>query len=588
MKPQEIKDRENGMGALLSALLLFMAISCLTSVAGATYGLPAERSVPWQGKVGVKGDIPARTAIFRTLVPSGGDDAAAIQTAVKACPPGSVVKLKTGTFRISRPITLKAGTTLRGSGMGATTLQGVSGMKGSYLLGFRDGGASFDLSNAPHINLAGGFSKGSSTIRTASPHGWVAGDHVAIDQLNDDSADPPVSSSGTSGSCTWCGRGRGARSLGQTVKIVEVPSAKTAVVEIPLYWNFDAKLTPQGTKVIGVVPDTGLEELTLDNTLSGNSAQADDGTVLMSAAVNSWLLGVEVVGSYKNMVRVYGGYRNTIRGCKFHEGIPARPTDGAQYDTNRAYGVNMSQWLSACLIENNEFYHLAMSVVLDGPVSGNVIAYNYFHDNFNPVSWQQDAIAHHGGHPMMNLYEGNYAAGLSISADNIWGTSSHNTLFRNRVFNSTAFTSRTWAIDLYQKTRYYNLVGNVLGDRRDTIHHLDNADFSISNAHAIYKTGYADGGDSASVGNDHQVSATLLRHGNWDSVTNGVGWSGTDRRVLPGSLYLSRKPSWWGNLPWPAIGPDVSPLYPAAPPPGMGTPWGRYKPRFAPPVSSTR
>ena len=29
-------------------------------------------------------------------------------------------------------------------------------------------------------------------------------------------------------------------------------------------------------------------------------------------------------------------------------------------------------------------------------------------------------------------------------------------------------------------------------------------------------------------------------------------------QVLPPSLYLSGKPSWWGTVPWPAIGPDVT------------------------------
>jgi hypothetical protein len=29
-------------------------------------------------------------------------------------------------------------------------------------------------------------------------------------------------------------------------------------------------------------------------------------------------------------------------------------------------------------------------------------------------------------------------------------------------------------------------------------------------------------------------------------------------QVLPPSLYRSIKPSWWGTMPWPAIGPDVS------------------------------
>jgi hypothetical protein len=29
---------------------------------------------------------------------------------------------------------------------------------------------------------------------------------------------------------------------------------------------------------------------------------------------------------------------------------------------------------------------------------------------------------------------------------------------------------------------------------------------------------------------------------------------------LPASLYLSAKPSWWGNLAWPPFGPDISPM----------------------------
>ena len=586
MKPDRIPGQRKRFGGRLSAFLLVAALTGFASVAQATYSLPADRTVPWQGNVGVKGDIPLRTSIYKTLSPSGGDDTSAIRSAINTCPPGSVVKLNRGTFKISSPITMKAGMTLRGAGMGVTIIQGVSGASGYHLVGFRAGNSSWNLSNAPHINLAGGLAKGSSTITTASPHGWVVGDHIVIDQINSASADPPVSSSGTNGStCTWCGRSDGTRSLGQMAKIVAVPSATTATLEIPLYWNYDPGLTPQGTKVLGVVPNAGIEDLTIDNSLSGNSSQSDDGTVYMNEAVNSWLYRVEVIGSYKNMVRVYGGYRNTIRGCRFHEGIPALPTNGPQYDTGRAYGIYLSQWVSACLIENNEFYHLAMSIVLNGPASGNVISYNYFHDNYNPVSWQQDAISHHGGHPVMNLYEGNYAVGLTVGGDNIWGTSSHNTFFRNRITNSTAFTGRTWAIDLYRNLRYYSLVGNVIGDTRDTIYELDNVSFKISNARAIYKTGYVSGGDSGPAGNDHRVKATLLRHGNWDSVTNAAVWNGSDDRVLPKSLYLGSKPGWWGSVQWPAIGPDIIPMYPAAPATGRGTPWGVSKPPLSPPAS---
>jgi hypothetical protein len=30
--------------------------------------------------------------------------------------------------------------------------------------------------------------------------------------------------------------------------------------------------------------------------------------------------------------------------------------------------------------------------------------------------------------------------------------------------------------------------------------------------------------------------------------------------TIPNSLYLSGRPSWWGNLPWPPIGPDLTPM----------------------------
>jgi hypothetical protein len=565
------------------ASLLLASLTGMASVAGATYSVPADRSVTWQGNVGVKGDIPYRSTIYKTLSPSGGDDSSAIQTAINNCPSGSVVQLGAGTFKLATAITMKAGITVRGAGMGKTVLQGQSGMTGNYMVGFKGANASYNLSNSPSINVIGGLGKGSTTISTAAPHGWAVGDYVAIDQLNNASADPPVSTVGTNGSaCTWCGRANGTRALGQMVKIVAVPSATSATVEIPLYWNFNASLTPQGTKVQGIVADAGIEDLSIDNTVSANSGQSDDGTVYMNDTVGSWLLRVEIIGSYKNMIRLYGGYRDTIRGCRFHEGTPALPVNGPQYDTSRAYGINLCQWASAILIENNEFYHLAMSIVNDGPVSGNVISYNYFHDNYNSVSWQQDAIANHGAHPMMNLYEGNLAVGLTMGGDNIWGTSSNNTMFRNRITNSHTFTSRTWAIDLYQHVLYYNMVGNVIGDSTDTIRVLDYMDFNISNTHTIFKTGYVSGGDSTAAGNDSRVLATLLTHGNWDSVSNTVNWNGNDDRTLPSSLYLTAKPAWWGTMQWPAIGPDVSPMYPAAPVTGSGTPWGSSNAKVAP------
>src|SRR5262249_24123755 len=63
----------------------------------------------------------------------------------------------------------------------------------------------------------------------------------------------------------------------------------------------------------------------------------------------------------------------------------------------------------------------------------------------------------------------------------------------------------------------------------------------------------------------------LMRWGNYD-VKNGTRWVASEvpsglsqfanpvpsSQTLPVSFYLSAKPSWWGTMPWPAIGSDVT------------------------------
>ena len=77
----------------------------------------------------------------------------------------------------------------------------------------------------------------------------------------------------------------------------------------------------------------------------------------------------------------------------------------------------------------------------------------------------------HGAHPMMNLIEGNHARD-KFDADNYWGTSSHQTFIRNRMYNVTGKLYGSWGFDLYKGVRYYNIVGNVLGTDYETIYEI--------------------------------------------------------------------------------------------------------------------
>ena len=79
-----------------------------------------------------------------------------------------------------------------------------------------------------------------------------------------------------------------------------------------------------------------------------------------------------------------------------------------------------------------------------------MIAYNYISKR-PPGSW--DISVNHGPHNMLNLSEGNVFQ--SFKDDGYFGSSSHNTLFRNRI---------DWQVSLKHFSNYYNIVGNVLGD----------------------------------------------------------------------------------------------------------------------------
>jgi hypothetical protein len=97
-----------------------------TRVAADSRGLTA---FPWNPGMMSKGGpsgagIPNRTTqCGASISPSGGDDTAAINNAIAACPVGNVVQLSAGTFIINNSfILVNKGITLRGAGAGVTTL----------------------------------------------------------------------------------------------------------------------------------------------------------------------------------------------------------------------------------------------------------------------------------------------------------------------------------------------------------------------------------------------------------------------------------------------------------------------------------
>ena len=202
-----------------------------------------------------------------------------------------------------------------------------------------------------------------------------------------------------------------------------------------------------------------------------------------------------------------------------------------------------------------------------GANSCNVVAYNYV-VNTDPGFW--DISFNHSPHNMLNLAEGNVID--NYKDDGYFGSASHNTLFRNRI---------TQYLELKHFSNYYNIVGNVLGTTGFS-NAYETTTVNYSN-NPIYALGYPNIGNHSYTGTfgpttppdyhalpntldgcqqlDRNVRATILRHGNFDYVNNSTVWDpAISDHTIPNSLYLGGKPSWWGNLPWPPIGPDRSPM----------------------------
>src|SRR5215472_11721696 len=153
---------------------MLLLLSTGPAVAGI---IPANRTAPWQGNVGVPGGIPNRTTIYKNIVtdlradPTGITDCSAIiQSAIDNCPEGQVVYIPAGRFRVGTQLHWnndKSNRTLRGAGMGITIL--FSANNNSMLLP----GSSTWPDPSTWVSISSGATKGSNTITVADTTAFV-------------------------------------------------------------------------------------------------------------------------------------------------------------------------------------------------------------------------------------------------------------------------------------------------------------------------------------------------------------------------------------------------------------------------------
>jgi hypothetical protein len=228
-----------------------------------------------------------------------------------------------------------------------------------------------------------------------------------------------------------------------------------------------------------------------------------------------------------------------------------------------------------------------------------VVAYDFNDEVLYQSDFMRSSFGEHAGN-YFDLYEGNIGTEQYNDADH--ATASMITRFRNFFtgWESCASgqcgaapfkDSSTNSLNDEAYDRYENNVGNVLGTPG---YHTSYETSSTPSANkAIYVVGSGNGNLSPPIPTDPLTTTTSMFWANYDVVTAAVrfcgsssdtrwtttcastseiptgispypnalptlGDTGAGQAALPPSFYLSAKPAWFGSLPFPPIGPDVS------------------------------
>jgi hypothetical protein len=470
------------------------------------------------------------------------DATAGIQAAINGCPAGQVVKLSAGNFQVNGvdPITIDKGIVLRGAGPQATKLLKTNSLQNPLILIGRRW-----LEEAQSVNLTVNAPKGATSVQVTSAAGFSVGQLVLVDELTDDSYVYWGNNCPPGDPCRgWFTRFD--RPVGQMVEIASISGntvSFTTALHIALDTAHTAQLTrwtiPYGAKYAGI------EDLYVRG--------GQDDNITVRFAMYSWVRGVESDWSIGDSFALDTSFRCVLRDSYAHD-TPDPFPGGA------GYMLSIATYTSESLVENSIFIKGNKVMVMRASGGGNVIAYNYFDDGYigNFLGWMETGLnASHLTCPHFELFEGNQA--FNIDGDDTWGGAVYNAFFRNHSTGKRRsfpdLNSRR-AIGLMYGHYFYSFVGNVMGTANQ-----DPTPFSgfayedfypwEDDPIGLWRLGYTP--EDWNAPPDPKVVDTVHRHANWDYATNSVHWQPGYDQTLPDSFYLTEKPPFFGDNPWPWV-----------------------------------
>jgi hypothetical protein len=526
--------------------------------------LPLDRVTRWNPGLASIGGIPARTTVFKTIAPSGGDDTANIQAALDACPPNQVVQLEAGTFSITGQglVIGRSNVVLRGRGPDKTRLVKPPGTQFPVVII----GRRWYKYTQPTDLVADGV-KGRTQVAIAKELGLKKGELVVLDQKTNEALtywgpNAPPAGPQRGWFCRYD------RPIGQVLEVAST-NGTTVSFTTPLHIDF---LKSSSAQLVRFSPDpdgaplesvrvSGIEDLYVSHGEGGDGG----GNIHLFATAYSWVKNVESDASKGQGVNFDGAFRSELRDSYVHSTVDPNP-GGA------GYGVGINTYSSDNLVENNAIWNFNKVDCFRSSGGGNVFGYNYLEDGFGagyPTIVEVGLNASHYTTPHHELFEGNEA--FNFDSDTFWGNSIYITVFRNhftgkrRSIPPVKVTDEMnhRAVGLTHHHYWYSFIANVLGTEGQrpapakTFVYEKNDAFGDWTRAPMWQLGYD--GSKWSPPQDSQVVATTIRHGNFDYVSGQVVWDPRYTRKLPPSFYLASKPAFLGSEPWPLVDPERTP-----------------------------
>lgn len=271
------------------------------------------------------------------------------------------------------------------------------------------------------------------------------------------------------------------------------------VIDTPLRLDLKAEFAPR-LRRIRPITDAGVEAMTVVG-----AAGFNDTLIGIEAGLNCWVRDVETAFTGRGHIWINFSRFITVTGNTCHHA----------YDYGgggNGYGIVAGNVATDCLVVDNYLHNLRHSMMTKRGSSGNVFAYNYSTAPRRNEPGQRPLcdISAHGHYSHTNLFEGNQVEFVELA--DFWGpTGPRTTLFRNRVMQK---------LEVRDHSHDTNLIGNELRE--------------------------------GSLFIDETCKDVFLL-GNRDAARE----PGPESEDLPASLYYQKRPPFWGDLPWPSIGPGT-------------------------------